>query len=94
MPQIVLIGIGVVADLSDHKTGKVVHQTGRFHLEADTTLPNVSHNPVACSNIFNKGISRCDSAVVDIRFTGVWRIALNLASCIAVRAVRAGCVAT
>ena len=47
------MGIGVVADPSDHETREVVHQAGRLHLKADAVLPNVSQNPIARMGVFD-----------------------------------------
>jgi hypothetical protein len=52
--SIVLVRIGVDAVPSDHKTGEVVHQAGRFHLNADAILAKVSNNSIASSGVFDK----------------------------------------
>lgn len=90
MPPIVLVRIGVVADPSNHKTGKVVYQARRFYLKADIILAEISNNPIANSGVFDKCVAGYDSPVVDIGVGSVSRIALNLVSRVAAPIVRAG----
>jgi hypothetical protein len=88
--SIVLVRIGIVADPSDHKAGKVVYQAGRFYLKADTILANISNNPIARSGISNKCVTGYNSPVVDFGVGIISRIALNLISRITALTVRAG----
>ncbi len=53
LPSIILVGIGIVADPSDHEAREMVHQAGCFHLKADAVLPDVSENPVARTGVFD-----------------------------------------
>jgi hypothetical protein len=84
------VGIGVVADPSDRKTGKVVHQAGHFHLKADPVLAKVSNNPIVRSGVFDERVAGCDGPVVDNGVGSVARIALNLISRVTAPTVRAG----
>ena len=84
------MGIGVVADSSDHKTRKVIHQAGRFHLKADAILTEISNNLIAHSGLFNKCVARCDGPIVDTGVGRVTGIALNLVSSATVPTVGAG----
>jgi hypothetical protein len=78
LPSIVLVGIGVVADPSDHETGKMVHQTCGFRLKADAILADISKNEIARSGVCDKCVAGCDNPVVNIGSGSVSRIALNL----------------
>lgn len=78
MPSIILVRIGVVADPSNHKTGKVVHQASRFHLKADAILTKVSNNPITHSGVVDERVARCNGPVVNIGIRSVSIITLNL----------------
>src|SRR5690554_5268656 len=71
----------------------MVHQAGRFHLEADAILADVCYNLVACGSVLYKRISGCDNPVVHSGVRSVSRIALNLAGRVAAPTVRSRDVA-
>src|SRR5277367_1381886 len=66
LPKFVLVRIRVIANPSNDEARKAVHQTSRFHLEAEHI--QFSSQSIPCSSVPHHLITRCNQPVMNGRY--------------------------
>src|SRR5271168_2613425 len=66
LPMFVLVRIRVIANPSDDEARKAVHQTSRFHLEAEHI--QFSSQSISCSSVPHHLITRCNQPIMNDRY--------------------------